>query len=245
MGGSTWDDAPMDKALQHAYGIAKERGQRLTKEAVARSIAIDFEGRGAPPGGDAPAPDFLGWRIGHKSRELIGRVVTPKLHFLANAVRGRSKGITSGTLQGCVQELIEHATAGERVLLHFSFHEVQMLYRSLNHDLFDAVTAHLADGKPLIERYFKAARPRQHREMASFSLEAAAKSLCPAIQRAQPEVGVGAFFSDVRERIQGRNKPRFGNLTAGQRDKWSTLLEYNFYDLKMLHRCAYKAAAAN
>ena len=235
----------MEQALNKAYRTAKQRGLSLSSKDVAKSITIDFEGRGARPGEDAPSPDFLGWRIGHKSAELCGAVITRKLSFLANAVRGRSKGVTTDTLQGCVQGLIERAAAEQRVLLHYSIHEIAMLHRDLSQDLFDQLCPHLADGKPLIERYFKRHRRQQHRAMESLSLEAAAEHLCPGVLRAQPAVGVGAFFKAVRERIKGRKVPRFGHLTAGQKATWSTLLEYNFYDLKMLHKCAYKAAAAN
>jgi hypothetical protein len=39
-----------------------------------------------------------------------------------------------------------------------------------------------------------------------------------------------------------RNRPRISNLSKSRRRRWLDLLEYNFYDLKMLHRCSIKAA---
>lgn len=143
--------ASADEIIRKAHQSIRRRSQGISPTEVSRSIAIDFEGRGSASGKQPPSPDFLGWRIGDRSPQLHGCVLTKKLNFLANPIRYRYGGVRAANLSACVEELLALAASEQRFLMHFSVHEVEMLQRGLPADLFAATAQHLVDGKRLME----------------------------------------------------------------------------------------------
>ena len=227
--------------LEKAGKESKNRGVRLNRQTAERSITIDFEGPAGPtPKSPPPAADYLGWRVGHRGK-LNGRILNPDLHFLANSNRDFSRYVDTGTLASTLCELVDVATAESRVLLHFSGHEVRVLARHLPPADFERCRPLLVDGRKLIKKHLTKTRPGCLDDI-DFKLETAAEILCPKLRAGQPSVGVGRTLRELRQWSAARNRPRISNLGKSLRQRWLTLLEYNFYDLKMLHRCSIKAA---
>lgn len=220
---------------------ALKRGLDLDRDAAQRAIAIDFEGpAGRTPKSPPPAPDLLGWRVGHRGA-LHGCVLNPDLHFLANRRRDLSEHLDAGSLTDTMHALVDLAEAEDRVLLHFSGHEIRVLARHLNEEDFERCRPWLVDGRKLVRRHLNRTHPGtfDHRD---FSLENAASILCPRLRASQPKAEPGRTLRDLREWASARKTRRISSIGDGRLARWLTLLEYNFYDLKMLHRCSIKAA---
>ena len=227
--------------LDTAIDESKNRGLHLDRDTARGAIAIDFEGpAGQTPKAPPPASDYLGWRIGHRGK-LNGRILNPDLHFLANSNRDFSRYVDAGTLAETCGELVDMAHAESRVLLHFSAHEIRVLARHLPAADFERCRPLLVDGRKLVKKHLKKTRPGCLDEI-DFKLETAAEILCPKLRASQPGVEVGRTLRELRQWSAARNRPRISNLGPSLRRRWFDLLEYNFYDLKMLHRCAIKAA---
>ena len=220
---------------------ALKRGLDLDREAAQRAIAIDFEGpAGRTPKSPPPAPDLLGWRVGHRGA-LHGCVLNPDLHFLANRRRDLSKHLEAGSLADVMHDLVDRAEAEDRVLLHFSGHEIKVLVRHLSEEDFERCHPWLVDGRKLVLRHLNRTRPGAFAETA-FSLENASAILCPRLWSDQPKAEPGRTLRDLRAWASARKTRRISSIGDARLARWLTLLEYNFYDLKMLHRCAIKAA---
>ena len=220
---------------------ALERGLGLDRDAAQRSIAIDFEGPAGPtPKSPPPAADLLGWRLGHRGA-FHGCILNPDLHFLANGRRELSKHLEAGSLAETMHALVDLAEKEDRVLLHFSGHEIRILARHLSAEDFERCCPRLVDGRKLVLRHLNRTRPGAFAE-TRFSLENAAAILCPRLQAGQPSAEPGRTLRDLRQWASKRKTRRISKLGDGRLTRWLTLLEYNFYDLKMLHRCATTAA---
>ena len=231
----------MNHDLDATIEESLNRGLRLDRNTAQRSIAIDFEGPAGPtPKSPPPAADYLGWRIGHRGK-LNGRILNSDLHFLARSDREFGRYVDAGNLADTFCELVDVATAESRVLLHFSGHEVRVLARHLPPADFERCRPLLVDGRKLIKKHLTKTRPGCLDDIA-FKLETAAEILCPKLRAGQPSVEVGRTLRDLRQWLADRNRPRISNLSKSRRRRWLDLLEYNFYDLKMLHRCSIKAA---
>lgn len=230
---------PIDPAPIIAKAI--DRGLKLSRDAAQRAIAIDFEGPAGPtPRSPPPAPDLLGWRVGHRG-VFHGSVLNSDLHFLANRQRDLSRHLDAGSLADTMHALVDIAESEDRVLLHFSGHEVKVLARHLTETDFERCREWLVDGRKLIRRHLNRMQSNAHME-ADFSLESAAAMLCPRIQARQPKVEVGRTLRDLRDWASARRTRRISRLGEGRLARWLALLDYNFHDLKMLHRCTIEAA---
>ncbi len=186
---------------------------------------------------DPPHPDFLGYQIG-RDGDASGWILNPRLAFLAKSTRGRSSFITPESLEEGMLTLIERALSEDRVLLHFSSHEVDMLHRFLSDETFVACAPLLADGKALMTEALRK-RGRGKSSAGEATLSAMGLKLCPGVTRTQAEVQVGQTLKDLA--ASAEKSQRVKRVPPKRMQRWLDLLEYNALDLKILIRGCEKA----
>jgi hypothetical protein len=106
-------------------------------------------------------------------------------------------------------------------------------------EAFERCRVFLADGRGFLKRHLNRERPGYFRTR-EVRLETIANALCPRLLKKQPKSDVGTVFKSLQ--TTAKRTQRFSKLTANQRSRWLELLEYNFYDLKLLHRTCEVAA---
>ena len=208
--------------------FAIHRGRLLRKKDINRSIVIDFEGAGRANGASrAPRPIFLGVL---KSGSYCGYFIDDRFPqpFLRKAKGALKERIQATSLAVLIGALVEQAEREDRVILHFSQHEPELLERYLEDpNLITRLKAVLADGKPLME---KGARKLKNSPAKSRDLASLAGTLVPEIAAQQDTVQVGNLTRSL-EKAAARGVWKETDLRRLQ-----LLLDYNRLDLEMLQK---------
>jgi|GEM_PF-4723443 len=213
---------------------ARARAREMTGSDVRNAIAIDFEGRGVDrrAKADPPHPDFLGYQVG-RDGDACGWVLNPRLAFLAKSTRGRSKHVEPEGLEEGMLWIAALAEAEDRLILHFSRHEVEMLHRFLSTDAFEACAPFLADGKALMKKAL--AKPGKGRPAkGTRTLTEMGMKLCPGVTRTQEDLDVGVTLKNLTASADRSQRVR--RVPPKRMERWLELLEYNALDLKILIR---------
>ena len=205
-----------------------QRGKNLLKKMINRAIVIDFEGVASARGvSQIPRPAFLGVL---KSGSYRGYFIDDRFsrRMIRSARSVVPERITTGSLTALIASLVEQAEQEDRVILHFSCHEPELLEQHLdNEDLVLRLRAVLADGKPLMER---GAEQLTQRKTASACLDDLAEILVPETASQQAGIEVGNTIRAL-EKAASR-----GTWTESSLRKLSELLAYNRLDLEMLQQ---------
>ena len=218
----------MPKNNECLLRFAIYRGRLLRKKDINRSIVIDFEGAGgASKTSPAPRPIFLGVL---KSGSYCGYFIDDRFsqRFLRKAKGAVTERIHATSLDVLIAALVEQAEKEDRVILHFSKHEPELLERYLEDpNLIVRLKAVLADGKPLME---KGARQVKNSPVTSRDLAYLAGTLIPEIAAQQNDVQVGDLTRSL-EKAAARGVWKENHLRRLQQ-----LLDYNRLDLEMLQK---------
>ena len=217
-----------DNSIQTLIQQSIQRGKNLLKRMINRAIVIDFEGVGPDRGAsEIPRPTFLGVL---KSGSYLGYFIDDRFsrRMIRSARSVVPERITTGSLTALIASLVEQAEQEDRVILHFSCHEPELLEQHLdNEDLALRLRAVLADGKPLMKR---GAKHLSQGKTASACLDDLAGILVP--ETASQQAGI-----EVGNTIRALEKAAIrGTWTESSLRKLSELLAYNKLDLEMLQQ---------
>ena len=217
-----------DNSIRTLIHQSIQRGKNLLKKMINRAIVIDFEGVASARGvSQIPRPAFLGVL---KSGSYRGYFIDDRFsrRMIRSARSVVPERITTGSLTALIASLVEQAEQEDRVILHFSCHEPELLEQHLdNEDLVLRLRAVLADGKPLMER---GAEQLTQRKTASACLDDLAGILVPETASQQAGIEVGNTIRAL-EKAASR-----GTWTESSLRKLSELLAYNRLDLEMLQQ---------
>lgn len=224
-------------SINRAVKQSRDRGKKLTGELARRAIAIDFEGRKGSSTGEPPMPSYIGAIRGHKG-QYRGWILDDRLAFLAKSQRELSRHVEAKCIEECFEALADRAEREDRLILHFSQHEVQMLHRHAP-GVFARVSRRLADGKAIMTKAVNRKQPG-HLAKVGVSLTIVGEVLCPQITARQDECEVGKLIG-LLEQTAKRTK-RVSKVPPGRMRKWLDMLEYNRLDVRILQKGAIKAA---
>ena len=217
-----------DNSIRTLIQQSIQSGKNLFKKMINRAIVIDFEGVASARGvSQIPRPAFLGVL---KSGSYRGYFIDDRFsrRMIRSARSVVPERITTGSLTALIASLVEQAEQEDRVILHFSCHEPELLEQHLdNEDLVLRLRAVLADGKPLMER---GAEQLTQRKTASACLDDLAGILVPETASQQAGIEVGNTIRAL-EKAASR-----GTWTESSLRKLSELLAYNRLDLEMLQQ---------